>query len=126
MDRPDFVFEFNRHRQWCKVFLWDVHPNTFANWKAGRWGYFQASYNHPAVGLFGEFHFVEKRLRIDTIKHEMDHMVHEWVWANRLGWSKHTEEKFICLSDIAFWSFLRCLSKIKPETKVWMKTLSEL
>lgn len=124
--RPDFVFLFNKRRQWCKVYLWDVHPNTFNNWQGGRWGYFEKKYYHPAVGHFGDFHFVKDRLRIDTIYHELDHMRTEWIYANRLGWSTYTEEKFIAFMDAAAWSFLRELSKIQPEVRVWMYSLASL
>lgn len=124
--RPDFIFSFNKKRQWTKVFLWDVHPNTFERWDAGRWGYFQAEYFHPSVGLFGELHFVKSRLRIDTIYHELDHMRTEWIYANRLAWSTYTEEKFIKFMDQCMWSFLRELSKIEPKAKVWMKSIGDI
>lgn len=121
-----FVFLFNKKRQSCRVFLWDVHPTTFQRWKSGRWGYFIPNYNHPSVGFFGEMHFVKSILRIDTIYHELDHMREEWIWANRLGRSTYTEERFIKFMDECIWSFLRGLQKVEPGTHVWMKSLWRL
>jgi hypothetical protein len=90
----EFLIYFNKKKQWIKVTLWDVHPNTFANWKAGRWGYFLATYEHPKQGLFGEVHLVKSRVREDLVVHELDHVRTEWMWANGETITRKNEERF--------------------------------
>ena len=123
---PDFYLFFNKKRQWASVHLWDVHQNTFANWDSGRWGYWEATWSNPRSGLFGEFHFLKGRLRIDTISHELDHLRQEWIWANRLSWTGGSEEALIEMKDKLLGSFLRELAKVEPKTKVWFLSLENL
>ena len=113
-----FVFYFRRRRQSIKVFLWDVHPNTFANWKAGRWGYFLATWKSPRLGTFGELHFVKSRLRIDTVVHELQHVIIEWMWANRTAITGKNEEYLCTFMDELVRNFiknLRMVYKINEE-----------
>ena len=90
--KPDFKVLFNNNRQWLNIFVHDVHPTTFSRWKAGRWGYFLATYEKHRVGEFGEVHFVKKRLRYDTIAHETFHVYTEWMWANGMTLNRKNEE----------------------------------
>lgn len=110
--KHDFIFYFYRKKQWCRVYLWDVHPNTFANWNSGRWGYFEQFWEHPKRGLFGELHFVKSRLRIDTIVHELDHLRTEWMWANGITITRKNEERMATLLDELVRNFLRELKKV--------------
>lgn len=123
---PDFTLYFNKKRQWATVHLWSVHQNTFANWDFGRWGTFEAKWENPKSGLFGELHFLKSRLRVDTISHELDHLRAEWVWANRKAWTGRDEERFIEMGDELLGRFLRNLAKIEPKTKVWLTSLENL
>lgn len=84
------------------MFLWDVHPTTFSNWKAGRWGYFVATWKHPKRDKFGEIHLVNSRtrkVRIDTVSHELDYLRLEWIFANRVGLGVRNEEWFCRFGD---------------------------
>lgn len=126
MDEPTFCLYFNKRRQWVSVYLWDVHPSTFASWKAGRWGYWIAEWESPKCGHFGSLHFVRNRLRIDTIVHELTHMRQEWLRANLDAWTGRNEERIVEMGDRLLWGFLRELAKVEPKSRVWRKTLSEL
>lgn len=78
---PNFRVYFRRKRQYFDVFLWDVHPNTFANWDAGRWGYVDLDVQeHHRRGRFADLHFVKSRFRPDNIRHEVDHIVINWMY----------------------------------------------
>ncbi len=114
----DFVFYFNRKKQWSKVYLWDVHQNTFANWRAGRWAYFLPVWENCKYGLFSELHFVKSRLRFDTISHELDHLRTEWMWANGITITRKNEEKMAEFLDLLTRNFLRELRKIDPKVKL--------
>ncbi len=103
----NFRVYFNRRRQWLEVTLWDVHPTTFANWGAGRWGYFQAAWEHPKHGKFGEIHLVRSRVREDLIVHEMFHALCEWMYANRTTITNQTEERMAELLDSMVRGFYR-------------------
>jgi hypothetical protein len=121
-----FTFYFDKANSlWIDVYLYDVHPNTFASWKAGRWAYWEAE-SFCRSGLFGSLHFIRDRLRVDTISHELDHVRQEWLWGNRGAWTGRNEESTIEIKDRLFWRFLRALSKVEPKAKVWMKTLSQI
>lgn len=113
---PDeFKIYFNRRKQWIKVFLWDVHPSTFANWNQTRWGYFLATWQNPKSGEFGEVHFVKSKLpnHEDTVAHEMFHAVCEWMWANRTALTSNNEERMAMLLDRLVGSFYREYRKLK-------------
>lgn len=97
--------------QWVDVYVHDVHPTTFANWKAGYWGYFQATWQNPKRGLFGSLHFVKPRLRMDTIVHELDHVRTEWMLANGTTITRGTEERMASFLDELVRNFLRELKK---------------
>lgn len=114
----NFIFRFNKNRQFVKVFLWDVHPNTFENWGGGRWSYFQPTYHDAKEGEFGELHFVRGRLRIDTIVHELDHIRTEWMWANGETITRKNEEKYASLLDEITRKFRKALEKSEPGIKL--------
>lgn len=113
-----FRVYFNRHRQWLEVTLWDVHPNTFARWKAGRWAYFLATWSDPKSGLFGELHFVTSRLRFDTVSHEIFHVLAEWMFANRDPLSPKNEEKYASLFDELSRKVVREIRKQYPKIRL--------
>ena len=113
-----FIFRFNNNRQWIKVFLWDIHPNTFENWGGGRWGYFQATYDNPRSGEFGELHFVKSRLRFDVVYHEIRHICVEWFWANGETVTRKNEERLISFEDKIAHKFRKALAKAEPEIKL--------
>lgn len=76
-----FRVYFRRRRQYFDVFLWDVHPNTFASWDAGRWAYVDfTGKEHPRKGKFADLHLVKSRLRHDVIRHELDHIRINWMF----------------------------------------------
>lgn len=108
-----FTIYFRKKRQWADIFLWDVHPNTFANWKAGRWGYWIATWSNPKSGKFGEIHLVESRVREDLISHELDHLRLEWLFANRVGLGVKNEEWYCSFGDELTRKFWREYKKYK-------------
>ena len=107
----DFKFLFNKKRQFCEVYLWDIHPNTFSNWNAGRWAYFEATYDSPRSGRFGELHFVKNRLRYDVVNHELFHLFAEWVWAGGDTVTRRNEEKYATFFDEISRRFIQELRK---------------
>ena len=100
------------------VYLWDVHPNTFANWGGGRWGYFHATWKNASLGKFGELHFVKGRLRFDTVYHEIRHLCVEWLWQNGETVTRKNEERIISFEDKVANSFRRALMKAEPRIKL--------
>ena len=112
-DSPTFKIFFNKKRQWIDIYLWDVHPNTFANWKAGRWGYFIAKWENPKLGIFGEIHLVKSRVREDVVVHELFHALTEWMWANRISMQSSNEERLVSFLDKLVGDFYREYRKIK-------------
>lgn len=113
----EFTIHFNKKKQFITVFLWDVHPNTFANWKAGRWGYFIAKWENPKVGFFGEVHLVESRVRPDLVVHELDHVRTEWMWANGTTITRKNEERMTEFLDKLVGSFYREYLKLSKKGK---------
>ena len=113
----EFLIYFNKKRQHLKVYLWDVHPNTFQNWKAGRWGYFIAKWDNPRIGFFGEIHLVKSRVRVDLVVHELFHALTEWMWANREPISNRTEEFFASLLDEMTRGFYREFNKLNKKRR---------
>lgn len=116
MDNPTFTFHFNKKKQYIDVYLWDVHPTTFANWKMGRWGCFNKKWESPSQGFFGELHFVDSKkrpLREDTIAHELLHAWLEWLWANRTAVTSRNEETLVALFDELTRNFYREYRKEK-------------
>ena len=114
-DTPDFQIRFNRKRQSINVFLWDVHPTTFSNWKMGRWGVFIPKWSSPSSGFFGSIHFVDsvkRPLRVDTVTHELLHTWIEWIWANRTGVINRNEETMVSLYDELVRNFYREYNKL--------------
>ena len=99
MEEPTFKVYFNRHKQWVSVYLWDVTPQTFSNWKAGRWGYFLAKWENPKLGFLGEVHLVKWRIREDLVIHELLHVAVEWMWANGFTITRSNEERMITFID---------------------------
>jgi hypothetical protein len=109
----EFTIYFSKKRQWINVYLWDVHPNTFANWKAGRWGYFEPKWENPRYGFFGEVHLVESRIREDLVVHEMFHVLCEIVWSKRDTITGRNEERHAELLDSLVREFYKGYNKIK-------------
>lgn len=114
----DFVLYLKSKRQWIEVYLWGVHPTTFARWDAGRWGYFLATWEKPRIGKFGELHFVENRLRHDTVVHELFHVLVETMWSNGETITRRNEEKYAKILDELDRKFLRELKKIRPKIRL--------
>jgi hypothetical protein len=114
----DFKFFFNRKKQFCEVYLWNVHPNTFSNWGGGRWGYFMPTWENPRLGKFGELHFVRNRLRFDTVSHEIFHLHTEWVWSGGEVVTRKNEEKYATIFDEITRRFIRELRKVEPRIKL--------
>ena len=99
--------------QWVDVFIWDVHPTTFANWGGGRWAYFDLSaIEHPRKGKFGELHLVESGIREDTIAHEIPHIVLKWYFMKWVIITPNNEEKFCQRIDELVRKFYRGYKKL--------------
>jgi hypothetical protein len=113
----EFLIYFNKKKQWLKVTLWDVHPNTFDRWKAGRWGYFIAKWDNPRIGFFGELHLVKSRVREDLVAHELFHALVEWMWANREPISNHNEERYATMFDEMTRGFYKEYKKINKKRR---------
>lgn len=114
----DFVVHFNKRRQFFEVYLWAVHPDTFANWGGGRWGYWQNVRESDRTGKFGEVHFVKGRLRFDTIVHELDHIRTDWMWSRGETITRKNEERYAKFLDEIAGRFIRELRKIEPRIKL--------
>ena len=114
----NFKIFFNKKKQWVNVSLWDVHPSTFARWKAGRWAYFLATWENPKAGEFGELHFVVSGLRFDTLSHEIFHVLAEWMMANREPVSSKNEEKYAVMTDELSRKVVREIRKIYPKIRL--------
>src|SRR3972149_6893889 len=110
----DFKFDFNKRKQYCEVYLWDVHPTTVARWQAGRWGYFLPTWENANKDKFGELHFVKGRLRFDTIVHELEHLRVEWIWSHGETITRKNEEKYTSFLDELTRRFIRELRKAEP------------
>jgi hypothetical protein len=113
-----FKVFFNKKRQFLEVELWDVHPTTFYRWKAGRWGYFEATWDNPKSGKFGELHFVLGNLRFDTVSHEVFHVIVEYLHANRDNITTKNEEKYADLTDELNRKIVREVRKLYPEIRL--------
>lgn len=109
----DFRVFFSKKRQFLDVYLYEVHPNTFAKWDAGYWAYFIATWENPKQGKFGELHIVRSRIREDTVVHEIAHVVWEWMFANNIKFIRSNEEKFATKMDEIFRNFYRGYNKLK-------------
>lgn len=94
-----FRVYFNHHRQWFDVHLEDVHPDTFNRHNGSRWGYFQANYEFPRRGLFGEIHLVASRVTRDLVAHELLHLWIEWLRTKDITIVPQNEEKYVVLFD---------------------------
>lgn len=112
MEEPTFTIHFNKNKQWITIYLWDVHPTTFANWKGGRWGYFIAKWDNPKQGFFGEVHLVKSRVREDLVVHELDHVRTEWMWANGFTITRSNEERMTSFLDELVGKFYREYRKV--------------
>lgn len=96
----DFKVYLNRKKtQWVDVFLWDVHPTTFANWGGGRWGYYYPQWETPNSPYFGDVHFVKRRIRPSLVSHEFNHALYDWLWARRIAIQSSNEEWVISIHD---------------------------
>jgi hypothetical protein len=114
----DFLVRFNKGRQFFEVYLWDVHPTTFAAWGGGRWGYWTGTRTNDRLGKFGEVHFVKNRLRFDTIVHELDHVRTDWMWSRGETITRRNEERYACFLDEIVRKFVRELRKREPKIKL--------
>lgn len=112
LSSPTFRIYFNRNRQWLDVFLYDVSPKTFKKRGGGNWGYFIAKWEHPRKGLLGEIHLVARRVRVDTVAHELDHARSEWMLSMGTTITRATEEKMACLMDELIRKFYREYNKL--------------
>ena len=114
----DFTIRFNKGRQFVEVYLWAVHPDTFAKWKGGRWGYWTPIRTSDRKEKFGELHFVRSRLRFDTIVHEIDHFRTDYMWCRGDTITRKNEEKYATFLDEITRKFLRELRKIEPSIQL--------
>lgn len=114
----NFVFHFNKKRQWVEVYLWDVHPNTFERWGGGRWCYFHPTWEDARSGKFGELHFVKKRFRYDGVHHELLHMWIEWFWEGGETVTRKNEERLVTIADEIARNFRKALEKAEPGIKL--------
>jgi len=112
MDEPTFKIIFNKNRQFLDVYLWEVHPTTFSNWGAGRWGYFIPKWENSKVGFFGEIHLVKSRVREDLVVHELFHVMVEWMWANGITVTRSNEERMAEFLDELVRKFYREYRKV--------------
>lgn len=93
---------FNHRRQWLEVEFHDVSANTFQRRNGTRWGYFEAKYEHPRRGFFGEIHLLVSRrrpIRQDTVAHELFHAHAEWMRSKNVALSVYNEERLATLMD---------------------------
>jgi hypothetical protein len=107
---------FNRKKQFFDVFIWNVHPNTFHTWKAGRWGYYLDNIEHPRRGKFGEIHLVKSRIRPDLVSHELDHLRMKWYFVKWIIITPNNEEKFCIFGDELTRRFWREYNKHQKRT----------
>lgn len=115
----DFKVYFNRKRQFFEVYLHSVHPNTFANWGGGRWGYWNnETRSNERLGKFGELHFVKSRVRHDAIAHELFHVLVDWMWSRGETITRKNEERYATFLDEITRRFIRELRKIEPRVKL--------
>lgn len=114
---PTFRIYFNKHKQWIDVYLDKVHPNTFANRKGGRWGWFLGTSEHPKRGILGEIHLVESRVRPDSVAHELDHARTEWMLINGTTITRSTEERMASFLDELTRKFWREFKKYQEKIK---------
>ncbi len=109
----EFTVYFNKKKQFFTVHLWDVNPGTFSNWGGGRWGYWEAMWEHPKHGKFGEFHAVKSRInREDLVAHELLHVLFEWIRANNIIMTTRNEEKLVTLFDEITRNFYKAYKKL--------------
>jgi hypothetical protein len=106
MDRSFRVF-FRRKRQFFDVYLHNTTPATFNRRGGGHWGYFVPRWTNPKVGLFGEIHLVQSRVRHDSVLHELDHLRCAWLFGNRVSLSTRNEEWFCRFGDEIIRNFYR-------------------
>lgn len=111
-DTPTFKIYFNKKKQWINIYLWDVHPNTFSNWKGGRWGYFIAEWKDNRYGHFGSVHFVKSRIRPSLVTHELDHVRTEWMLSAGFTIIRQNEERMTEFLDKLVDGFYREYNKI--------------
>ena len=107
-----FRVTFNRRQQWVSVHLWDVHPNTFASWDAGRWAYYQAEQERGRCGKFGEIHFVKSRVRPDVVSHELIHLLCDIMRSRGMSWTDRSEERIATMYDELVRSFWKSYGKV--------------
>lgn len=113
-NEPAFKLFWNRRKQWVAVYLWDVHPDTFESWDAGRWAYYLAnSYRCKTTGLFGDLHFVASRVRADVVAHELIHLLCDYLRNKDTAINVYNEERIAGLFDSWTRQFWKAYKKIK-------------
>ena len=99
---------FNKRKQWFDVFLYDVSTETFKRRDGGRWAFFDRSDNEQPltgnfrIGKFGEFHAIDshtRQLRLDTVAHELEHLLFEWMRVKNIQITSKNEETLCQRND---------------------------
>lgn len=111
-DIPTFKIYFNKKKQYINVYLHDISHETFNRKGGGRWAFFQAIWENPRSGLFGELHFVKSRVREDVIVHEMLHALTEWMYSGGFTITRQNEERMCEFMDELVRKFYREYNKL--------------
>ena len=111
-----FRVYFNHRKEWFDVFLYDVDPKTFQRKDGGRWAYFVRADGENEIvsrnrfGKFGEIHAIDthtRQLRLDTVSHELFHLLAEWMRIKNVYITLKNEETLASRLDELtrnFWS----------------------
>ena len=90
--KPDFQAHFNDRKQWVDVYL-------EANCED--WGSFLATWKDKNFGVFGELRIYKPEIRLDTVVHEIIHIISEYASANEFPIEKD-EEGYANMADEIF------------------------
>lgn len=95
----NFYFMFNEC-QVCDVYYYDVHPRTFERWAETSygfyWGYNPEKEKGIYSGYFGELHFVKGVAQLDTVEHELEHLLMDWCKTRKMNMNANRNEERIC------------------------------
>jgi len=82
-------------------YFYDVHPNTFAAWDAGRWAYYLGEEGRlKSKGLFGSLHILTSRgARPDTVAHELIHLLGDYLRHREATINVYNEERIAEMFD---------------------------
>jgi hypothetical protein len=108
----EFRLYFNRRKQFVDVYLHPVTPGTFERRGGGRWAYYSPCSERSRVGLFGEIHIVESRVRPDVVSHELIHLLCDIMRSRGMAWTDRSEERIASVYDELVRSFWREYGKI--------------